>query len=92
MAAISTASVEQSSGIDQVNRAIVHIDNSTQQNATLVEEATAAAESLQDQARQLARSVGMFKLGDGVGDSPVDAMPEDAVARTARRGSSTTAR
>jgi methyl-accepting chemotaxis protein len=61
---ISTASVEQSEGIDQVNKAIIQMDNVTQQNAALVEEAAAAAESLLEQASRLANSVNRFKLDD----------------------------
>ena len=59
---ISEASFEQSKGIEQVNQAITHIDEATQQNAALVEEAAAAAESLLDQAHQLSQSVQRFKL------------------------------
>jgi methyl-accepting chemotaxis protein len=54
--------VEQSSGIDQVNQAITNMDEATQQNSALVEEAAAAAESLVEQAEQLAEVVGTFKL------------------------------
>lgn len=59
---ISIASTEQSSGIAQVNDAISHMDNATQQNAALVEEAAAAAQSLQDQAHSLQHAVSVFKL------------------------------
>ncbi|MBB3214442.1 methyl-accepting chemotaxis protein [Herbaspirillum sp. Sphag1AN] len=59
---ISAASHEQSSGIEEVNRSIALIDENTQQNAALVEEAAAAARSLQDQSEGLARIVGIFKL------------------------------
>ena len=62
MAEISAASLEQSSGIDQVNVAITQIDEVTQQNAALVEEAAAAAESLEEQADNLAQSVSRFRL------------------------------
>ncbi len=62
MAEISSASVEQTSGIEQVNAAISQMDEVTQQNAALVEEAAAAAGSLQDQAVALAQVVGVFKL------------------------------
>ncbi|WP_407637041.1 methyl-accepting chemotaxis protein [Allochromatium vinosum] len=63
MAEISAASVEQSSGIEQVNQAITQMDEVTQQNAALVEEAAAAAEALEDQARTLAEVVSVFKVG-----------------------------
>ena len=62
MRQISSASNEQSSGIEQVNQAIVSIDDVTQQNAALVEEAAAAAQSMRDQADLLAKAVSVFKL------------------------------
>jgi methyl-accepting chemotaxis protein len=62
MAEITAASQEQTSGIEQINRAISQMDESTQQNASLVEEATAAAESLQNQASSLAQAISVFKL------------------------------
>ncbi|MYM23184.1 HAMP domain-containing protein [Duganella sp. FT135W] len=62
MSEITSASVEQSQGIEQVNTAIVQMDQVTQQNAALVEEAAAAAESMQDQAAQLSQVVSVFKL------------------------------
>ncbi len=62
---ISAASAEQSSGIEQVNRAVSQMDETTQQNAALVEEAAAAAGSMQDQAGELVRAVSAFRLADG---------------------------
>jgi methyl-accepting chemotaxis protein len=62
--AITTASQEQSMGIDQVNQAMAQIDRVTQQNAALVEEAAAAAESLQEQSTQLVSAVVAFKLDE----------------------------
>jgi methyl-accepting chemotaxis protein len=59
---ISTASNEQHQGIEQVNTAITQMDGITQQNAALVEQAAAAAASMQEQAEQLARLVATFKL------------------------------
>jgi methyl-accepting chemotaxis protein len=59
---ISAASREQSTGIDEIGRVITQIDETTQQNAALVEEAAAAAQSLQDQAAKLMQVVGVFKL------------------------------
>ena len=70
MAEITSASDEQRTGIEQVNQAIVEMDNVTQQNAALVEQAAAAAGSLQDQAAHLAQVVSVFRLA---GDSPVSA-------------------
>ena len=66
MADISVATTEQSDGIAQVNQALAQMDGVTQQNAALVEEAAAAAESLQDQATHLAEVVSVFKLGEQV--------------------------
>ena len=62
---ISAASVEQSTGIEEINRAITQMDEVTQQNAALVEEAAAASQSLQEQAANLAGVVGTFKLAHG---------------------------
>jgi len=59
---IATASEEQSRGIEQVNLAVTQMDEVTQQNAALVEEASAAAQSLNEQASRLQQSVGAFKL------------------------------
>jgi methyl-accepting chemotaxis protein len=61
--AISAASAEQEHGIEQVNAAISEMDDVTQQNAALVEEAAAAAAAMQAQARELAQLVGSFKTG-----------------------------
>ncbi len=65
MGEITAASTEQTSGIEQINEAICQMDQVTQQNAALVEEAAAAAESLQDQAGTLAQVVAVFKLDGG---------------------------
>ena len=65
MSDIASASAEQSAGIAQVNTSIIEMDSMTQQNAALVEEAAAAAQSLQDQAAELARVVSIFKLEEG---------------------------
>ena len=62
MSEIAIASAEQSSGIEQVNLAVTHMDQVTQQNAALVEQAAAAAESLEEQAQNLAQSVSIFRL------------------------------
>ncbi|MRX09496.1 methyl-accepting chemotaxis protein [Pseudoduganella sp. FT25W] len=65
MSEIANASQEQSAGIAQVNQSIIEMDSMTQQNAALVEEAAAAAQSLQDQAGELSRVVSIFKLVEG---------------------------
>ena len=62
MAKITAASQEQSGGIEQVNTAIAQMDEATQRNAALVEEAAASAESLEEQAGALANAVAAFKL------------------------------
>ncbi len=87
MAEISAASMEQSSGIEQVNLAITQMDEVTQQNAALVEEAAAAAESLEEQAQSLERSVSVFKLDSGtrVAPSRPHAVPPARIAAAPRR-------
>ena len=62
MGDITAASREQSDGIEQVNQAITQMDQVTQQNAALVEEAAAAAEALQGQSAELVKQVALFKL------------------------------
>ncbi|MBB5015538.1 methyl-accepting chemotaxis protein [Rehaibacterium terrae] len=64
MAEIAAASDEQAAGIEQVNQTVTHMDEVTQQNAALVEEATAAARSLEEQAANLARAVSAFRLSE----------------------------
>jgi methyl-accepting chemotaxis protein len=73
VAEISAATQEQSSGIDQVNKAVMSMDEVTQQNAALVEEAAAAAEVLTDQARLLHERTSCF---DVTGDSGAEASVE----------------
>src|SRR3569832_2134268 len=65
MSEIAAASQEQSAVIEQLYQAICQMDQMTQQNAALVEEAAAAAESMQDQAAQLSEAVSVFKLESG---------------------------
>ncbi|OJA90267.1 methyl-accepting chemotaxis protein, partial [Burkholderia ubonensis] len=65
MGEIAAASEEQSGGIDQVARAVTQMDEVTQQNAALVEEAAAAAQSLDEQAARLRETVAVFQLDDG---------------------------
>jgi methyl-accepting chemotaxis protein len=62
MSEIRAASIEQSSGIEQVNQAILQMDDVTQQNAALVEHAAASAESLEEQALNLSVTVSSFKV------------------------------
>ncbi len=63
MGEIAAASSEQSSGIEQVNKAVTLMDEATQQNAALVEQAAAAAESLEEQAQALNEAIAAFRLG-----------------------------
>ena len=77
---ITAASSEQSVGIDEINRAIGQMDAVTQQNAALVEEAAAAAESMQDQAHKLAQIVSVFKLDHQAAARKPAARPQAAPA------------
>ncbi|MGQ3058337.1 MAG: hypothetical protein ACT6T0_14205 [Nevskia sp.] len=73
MAEISAASQEQSQGIEQVNLTITQMDEVTQQNAALVEEASAAARSLESQAEGLSASVASFRVSANDSGPPADA-------------------
>jgi methyl-accepting chemotaxis protein len=75
MAEITAAAAEQSNGIAQVNVAVTKLDQMTQQNAALVEQSSAAAESLRDQAHQLADVVSVFKVNGVVGQSRPSSAP-----------------
>ena len=85
MLEISSASQEQTSGIEQINQAITQMDQVTQQNAALVEEAAAASESMQGQAAKLANIVSVFKVnpanGPGSSASASASAPAPAHAR-----------
>jgi len=61
---IAAASAEQSSGIEQVSKAVLQMDEATQQNAALVEEAAAASQSIVDQAQALNELVGHYRAGE----------------------------
>jgi methyl-accepting chemotaxis protein len=83
---ISQASAEQRSGIEQVNSAIVQMDSMTQQNAAMVEEASATALNLQRQSSELAEAVSVFAVDGEAEAAPVpDAAPVAAETRTPRR-------
>lgn len=69
MAEIAAATNEQSQGIEQVNQAVMQMDGVTQQNAALVEEAAAAAESLEEQSGLLSDAVGAFRVSDATATS-----------------------
>ena len=90
MGEISAASTEQSTGVAQVGEAVTQMDQATQQNAALVEESAAAAESLKGQAQQLVQAVAVFKLGHGsahvVAAPAATAKPAAAAHAVERRG------
>ncbi|QPF73085.1 HAMP domain-containing protein [Roseateles sp. DAIF2] len=67
---ITAAAAEQSDGIGQVNQSVLQLDQMTQQNAALVEESAAAAESLRDQAQRLVEAVAVFRLAAGQNAAP----------------------
>jgi methyl-accepting chemotaxis protein len=77
MTQISAASVEQTAGIEQVNLAICQMDDVTQQNAALVEQASAAAESLEKQTQDLTVTVAHFKIDNDDADDLFVAEPEE---------------
>ena len=87
MGEISSAGNEQTAGIEQINQAITQMDQVTQQNAALVEEAAAAAQSLRDQARNLAHLVSAFKLGGAHAGRPMrtDAHPAALLTASSRQ-------
>jgi len=68
---INASSQEQATGIDQVNQAITQMDEVTQSNAALVEEAAATSDSLADEAKNLAGLMAFFKIDTGTANSPV---------------------
>jgi methyl-accepting chemotaxis protein len=85
VAEIAAASREQSAGIEQVNRAVMQMDSLTQQNAALVEEATAAAQNMAGQARELSDTMGRYRIAQDAAHAlrPSRATPMGAV-RAAR--------
>jgi methyl-accepting chemotaxis protein len=85
MGEITTASAEQSAGIEQIHQSIGQMDRATQQNAALVEEAAGAAQSLQERAGSLARQVSIFKLASHKAVQPVVHPARPAVQARARR-------
>ena len=95
MAEIAAASDEQSAGIEQVNHAITQMDDVTQQNAALVEQAAAAAEAMREQANALTVAVSVFKLESGKGGTPatvtnpVKSLSKAGIPRQALASSST---
>jgi methyl-accepting chemotaxis protein len=87
MSEIAAASAEQATGIDEVGKAITQMDEVTQQNAALVEEAAAAAESLQSQALQLTERVASFKIDDTQDERQQTVAPRKALSPPAPKAS-----
>ena len=83
MGEITSATHEQTLGIEQINMAIAQMDEVTQQNAALVEEAAAASQSMQEQAGELAHVVGFFKTGHAVAAPKLAAVRSRAPAKAA---------
>lgn len=92
---ISAATHEQQDGFAQVNQAVSNLDQMTQQNAALVEESSAAASSMNEQAQRLAQVVSVFKVGQMAAMQPVRSMQRHvqpkATAPVASRDSAATA-
>jgi methyl-accepting chemotaxis protein len=86
VAEIAAASREQSSGIEQVNRAVMQMDELTQQNAALVEQATASSQAMADQARELNEMMNRYRVQREGGEalashtSPAEASAERVAA------------
>ncbi|WP_233959346.1 methyl-accepting chemotaxis protein [Pectobacterium versatile] len=80
VAEISSASAEQSTGVDQVGIAVNQMDQTTQQNAALVEESAAAALSLQEQADLLVRAVSVFKVAGNQSSIPAPQLTHRALS------------
>jgi hypothetical protein len=76
VADIASASSEQATGIEQVNKALTQMDEVTQQNSALVEENAATSKTLDEQARAMSERVAFFRAGDEAAD-----IPERAPAR-----------
>lgn len=85
IAEIAAASSEQSSGIEQVNKAVMQMDEMTQQNAALVEEAAASSESLDEQAQGLDRLITFFSIGEEEQRDDAFAPPQQSRPAPSRR-------
>lgn len=79
---ISSASQEQSAGIEQISKAIMQMDEMTQQNAALVEEATAASQSMEDQSQKLVEAMGFFRTSG----APIESYRAAGAPREAHAG------
>jgi len=85
MSEISAASAEQTAGIEQINQAVAQMDEGTQQNAALVEQAAAASSAMQEQAATLAQAVAVFRIDGGQAVTPAVAQRAPAVVRASPR-------
>ncbi|CAE6737193.1 methyl-accepting chemotaxis protein [Paraburkholderia haematera] len=85
MGEIAAASTEQSRGIEQVNQSITQMDEVTQQNAALVEEAAAASKSLEDQGRKLNQAISFFRLDAGAVSPVTDGQASSANRQVPRK-------
>ncbi|WP_157572555.1 methyl-accepting chemotaxis protein [Nevskia soli] len=92
MAEITAASQEQSQGIEQVNQTITQMDEVTQQNAALVEEATASARSMEEQAEGLSHSVSQFKVEEAAAEMSRPGRPAATVVPLPRPAASSSSR
>ena len=92
VAEIAAACREQSSGIEQVNRAVMQMDETTQQNAALVEQSTAASQAMAEQARRLSEMMARYQVGNTAGSTPLNEPSALAVSapNTARAPSTPT--
>jgi Zn-dependent oligopeptidase len=90
---IAAASREQSAGIEQVNKAVMQLDELTQQNAALVEEATASSETMAEQARALNNSMQRFRVnGSDAAQERAAALQAEAMGHGARSAPAAAAR
>jgi methyl-accepting chemotaxis protein len=88
VAEIAAASREQSSGIEQVNRAVMQMDELTQQNAALVEQATAASQAMAEQVRGLNHMLERYRVGDSTDAAHNSAAPARVAASAPRANAS----
>ena len=86
VAEIAAASREQSSGIEQVNRAVMQMDETTQQNAALVEQAAAASEAIVEQAKALNSVIARYKINDAAQPANPAVQPAAPARSSERRG------
>src|SRR3546814_14965534 len=89
MGEISTASVEQSSGLEQINQAIAQMDGVTQQNATLVQDLGNTVRSLTGEANDLQHSINVLNTGKKAGSARVDQAGRSAERRVGKECVST---